>query len=73
MNRAVKISKTAENKLDNLFDYHLHNWSQKVKSDFIEKLDKSIDLIKSTPEIFPKSDKQEGLHKCVITKQTTSY
>ena len=73
MSRKVEISKTAEKKLDKLFDYLLQNWSQKVKSDFINKLDKSINLIKSTPEIFPESVDQKGLHKCVITKQTTLY
>jgi plasmid stabilization system protein ParE len=73
MSRKVKISKTAEKKLNILFDYLLQKWSQKVKSDFINKLDKSVNLIKSTPEIFPESDTQKGLHKCVITKQTTLY
>ena len=73
MNRAVKISKTAEKKLDKLFDYLLENWSKKVKADFIKKLDKSVELIKSTPESFPESDEQNGLRKCVITKQVTLY
>ena len=73
MNRKVKISKTTEKKLEKLFDYLLQNWSQKVKTDFIEKLERSVDLIKVTPEIFPESDKQVGLHKCVITKQITLY
>ncbi|MFC4632406.1 type II toxin-antitoxin system RelE/ParE family toxin [Dokdonia ponticola] len=73
MKRKVKISKTTEKKLEKLFDYLLQNWSQKVKTDFIKKLDKSVDLITSTPEIFPESEKQVGLHKCVITKQITLY
>ncbi len=73
MSRKVKISKTAEKKLDKLFNYLLENWSLKVKSDFIKKLDKSIELIKSQPEMFPESYKNPGLHKCVITKQTTLY
>jgi len=30
-------------------------------------------MLKSNPESFPKSNKQKGLHKCVITKQTTLY
>ncbi|MEQ5791720.1 type II toxin-antitoxin system RelE/ParE family toxin [Muricauda sp. NFXS6] len=73
MSRKVKISKTAEKKISELLDYLQENWSLKVKSDFVEKLDKSIDLIKSNPKIFPKSDKKSGLHKCVISKQTTLY
>ena len=73
MSRSVKISKTAEKKISKLLDYLLENWSLKVKSDFVKKLDRSIDLIKSDPHIFPESDKIPGLHKCVITKQTTLY
>ena len=73
MSRSVKISKTAEKKISKLLDYLLENWSLKVKSDFVKKLDRSIDLIKSDPHIFPESDKISGLHKCVITKQTTLY
>tara|TARA_R110000868_G_scaffold150482_8_gene373731 strand:+ start:2898 stop:3203 length:306 start_codon:yes stop_codon:yes gene_type:complete len=73
MSRKVKISKTAKKKLEKLFDYLLENWSLKVKSDFVKKLDKSIDLIKLQPESFPQSEKNPGLHKCVITKQTSLY
>ncbi len=73
MSRLVIITKTAEKNLEKLFEYLLENWSQKVKSDFIKKLDKSLNTIKTNPEIFPESEKKEGLHKCVITKQTTLY
>ena len=52
MERKVVISKIAERKLEKLFDYLLKNWSFKVKSDFVRKLDKNISLIKSHPEIF---------------------
>jgi len=73
MSRKVIISKTAEKKLSSLFEYLLENWSAKVKSNFIKKLDHNIDLIRSEPETFPESQKDPGLRKCVITKQTTLY
>ncbi|MEO5789064.1 MAG: type II toxin-antitoxin system RelE/ParE family toxin [Gelidibacter sp.] len=73
MSRKVVISKTAEKKLEKLFDYLIRNWSVTVKKEFVEKLDSSIDLIKNQPEIFPESKKTKGLRKCVITKQTTLY
>ncbi len=73
MNRKVIISKTAEKKLSSLFEYLLENWSAKVKSNFIKKLDHNIDIIKLEPETFPESQKDPGLRKCVITKQTTLY
>jgi|TARA_R110002096_G_scaffold18022_6_gene61968 plasmid stabilization system protein ParE len=73
LSRKVFLSKTAEKKLDKLFEYLITEWSVKVKTDFVEKLDSSIEIIKNQPEIFPESKKGEGLRKCVITKQTILY
>jgi len=73
LSRKVVVSKTAEKKLDTLFDYLITEWSVKVKTDFVKKLDSSIEIIKNQPEIFPESKKAKGLRKCVITKQTTLY
>ena len=73
MNRKVVISKTAEKKLEKLFEYLIKEWSVKVKKDFVEKLDSSIEIIKNQPEIFPESKKGKSLRKCVVTKQTTIY
>ncbi|MFK7747712.1 MAG: type II toxin-antitoxin system RelE/ParE family toxin [Kordia sp.] len=57
MSREIKISKTAEEKLEKLLVYLLENWSKKVKSDFVKKLDTSIDLIRSNPTMFPEIKK----------------
>ena len=73
MNRKVIISKIAEKRLEELFNYLLENWSQKVKSDFIKILDDKIKLIKEYPKAFPESEKEKGLRKCVITKQTSMF
>lgn len=73
MRRKVVISKTAEKKLEKLFDYLIEKWSLKVKNEFIEKLDTSIAIIEKQPEIFPESKKNKGLRKCVISKQTTLF
>ena len=73
MRRKVVISKTAEKKLEKLFDYLIEKWSLKVKNEFIEKLDTRIAIIEKQPEIFPESKKNKGLRKCVITKQTTLF
>jgi len=59
LKRKVVISKTAENKLDKLFEYLLENWSKKVKDEFVKKLDDNISLIRDQPEIFPESKKED--------------
>ncbi|WP_010182332.1 type II toxin-antitoxin system RelE/ParE family toxin [Aquimarina agarilytica] len=73
MARKVIVSKTAQKKLDDLFEYLIDEWSERVKNKFIGKLDKNIELIQANPEIFPKSNKAKGLNRCVITKQITLY
>jgi plasmid stabilization system protein ParE len=73
LSRKVVISKTAERKLDKLFEYLTTEWSIKVKTDFVKKLDSSIEIIRNQPEIFPESRKGKSLRKCVITKQTTLF
>lgn len=71
--RIVKFSKKASLKLEALFNYLETEWSSKVKEGFIEKLDKSIKQIQNFPESNPQSEILKGLHKSVVTKQTSIY
>ncbi|MFC0877152.1 type II toxin-antitoxin system RelE/ParE family toxin [Saccharicrinis sp. FJH2] len=73
MNRSIKLSKLASLKLTKLLDYLEINWSDKVKNDFIKKLDKALDSINQHPDSFEKTKFVSGLHKCIVTKQTTIY
>lgn len=47
MIRHVAVSKLANKKLQTLFNYLTEKWSPKVKFDFAEKLDRSIEIIKN--------------------------
>ncbi|MDD7914190.1 type II toxin-antitoxin system RelE/ParE family toxin [Polaribacter ponticola] len=73
MIRSITISKTAKRKIEKLFGYLVKNWNLKVKFDFVKKLNRSIKVIQLNPELFPESNIKKGLHKCVITKQTTLF
>ena len=71
--RIIILSKRASKKLDELLDYLDREWSIKVKMNFINKFDKSLERISQFPESSEKSFLLKGLHRCVITKQTTIY
>jgi len=71
--RKVYFSKRASKRLDILLKYLEFEWSLKVKKNFITKLDKSLKQIQKYPDSFQRSDLVKGLHKCVITKQTTIF
>ncbi|QQS50214.1 MAG: type II toxin-antitoxin system RelE/ParE family toxin [Bacteroidota bacterium] len=73
MDRTIKLSKRTTRKLEKLLEYLESEWSEKVKKDFIKKLDRSLNLIQGNPDSFEKTAIVKGLHRCVITKQTTIY
>lgn len=71
--REVILSKRASVKLEKLLNYLEKKWSRKVKLKFIEKLDKAISQIRLYPESSEKSATKKGLHRFVVTRQTTIY
>ena len=71
--RKVVLSKRAEKKLDKLIDYLRTEWSEKVKSDFVKKLDKSLKQVCEFPDLCQKSDISKGLHMLIVTKQTSVF
>ena len=71
--RKIVLSKRASDKLEKLLNYLATEWSERVKQNFIKKFDDSIKFISSFPEATEKSELKKGLHRCVVTKQTTIY
>jgi plasmid stabilization system protein ParE len=69
----VYLSKQAEYKLDLLLTYLLDIWSEKEKDEFIKILKSKFKQISTFPESCPKSNKRNGLFKCVLTKQITFF
>ena len=70
MKREIVFSRNAEKSLIDLLEYLEFKWSIKVREKFISQLDKSIYLIQSEPETFPKSQINKNQHRCVLSKQT---
>jgi len=71
--REVVLSKRAAGKLEKLLNYLETQWSEGVKKKFIKKFDDSVKAITVFPESTEKSNLKKGLHRCVVTKQTTFY
>ena len=71
--REIVLSKTAAIKLENLLNYLETEWSNRVKQNFIKKLDNSLTQIQAYPHSFEKSELKPNLYRCVITKQTSLY
>lgn len=73
MDKKVVMSSKALFSLSELLNYLENKWSNKVKRDFIRKLDICINRISKFPESSPESKEIKGLYKCVVTKQTSFY
>jgi plasmid stabilization system protein ParE len=71
--RKIVLSRRASIRLEKLLDYLETEWSVTVKNEFIEKLDKSLSQIQKFPDSSPYSNVIKGLHKYVITRQTSMY
>ncbi len=69
----VFLSKTAGEQLHQVIDYLEQRWSDKVRDNFISKLQRSMETIAQMPYGFPDSAGFPGLRKCVITAQTIAY
>jgi plasmid stabilization system protein ParE len=71
--RKVVLSKRASLRLEDLLNYLEVEWSVKVKMNFIEKFDNSIELIKQFPESSRKSNVFNNLRMHVVTEQTSIF
>jgi len=71
--RKIILSKRASNKLEKLLNYLETEWSERVKLNFIKKLDNSVKFISLFPDATEKSNLKKELHRCVVTRQTTIY
>ena len=71
--RKIIISKTATKNALEIAEYIEAKFSRKFRNEFIEKVNKAFELIRSNPEIFPKSEINANRFRFVLTKQTTIY
>ncbi len=69
----VYLSKQAEYKLDLILAYLLEKWNFQIKENFIETLKSKFKQISTFPESCPKSERQNELYRCVLTKQVTFF
>ena len=71
--RSVVLSKTAAEKLEKLLEFLEFEWSERVKHNFIVRLDKSLEQICKYPLSYEKSQLRPDLHRCLVTKQTSLF
>jgi plasmid stabilization system protein ParE len=73
MKYEVTISERAEKNLDRIIKYLEENWSEKVKNNFIKKLNNEVNHLRVNPYINQASDLKNGVRRCFITKHNSMY
>jgi plasmid stabilization system protein ParE len=59
--------------LQNIINYLTENWTPKETQNFARRLDKRLDIIATSPGLFPKTTKRKNVRRSVLTKQTVIY
>tara|TARA_R110002051_G_scaffold325057_1_gene425510 strand:+ start:2823 stop:3119 length:297 start_codon:yes stop_codon:yes gene_type:complete len=70
---SIRYSLRARQEEMELLDYVLQNFGQKKAKEIYLLLEKRLDQLSESPEMYRESNKRKGLRKCVFSKQTSIY
>ena len=68
-----KWSGRAKSDYSIIIGYLLKEFGEKTALSFINRIEHFIELLKHYPEMYPVSKKRKGVHRGVLSKQTTVY
>ena len=71
--RKLVLTTLARENLKDVFEFIESEFGINSRIKFANKVNKSLNLIVINPELFPKSELNVRIHKCVITNQSTLY
>ena len=71
--KTVIWSPSAQNDLENIADYLIHDWSIKVVTTFLERLNRIIEQIRVNPGQYPLIHRTLDVRKCILTKHNKLY
>lgn len=63
----------AAQELEMIIDYLQTEWSTREINNFIQKLDKRLNIITQSPFAFPKSDSKTTIRRSVLNKHNVIY
>ena len=73
MTREIVITPTAQKDINRIFEYLEGKWSERIKLQFSNLLNKNLKRIVNKPDLFPISENNIKFRKCVLSKQSTLY
>ncbi|AEL25395.1 type II toxin-antitoxin system RelE/ParE family toxin [Cyclobacterium marinum] len=73
MKLSIRYSLRARQEEMELLDYVLQNFGKKKTKEIYLLLEKRLDQLSESPEMYRESNKRKGLRKCIFSKQTSIY
>tara|TARA_R110002126_G_scaffold135577_1_gene279834 strand:+ start:53 stop:349 length:297 start_codon:yes stop_codon:yes gene_type:complete len=70
---SIRYSLRARQEEMELLDYVLQNFGKKKAKEIYLLLEKRLDQLSESPEMYRESNKRKGLRKCIFSKQTSIY
>lgn len=64
---------SALKELERTIDYLIQNWTEKELRNLALKIEETLELISSNPELFPRSEIKKDIRRVVIAKFNTIY
>jgi plasmid stabilization system protein ParE len=71
--RKLVITSLAKEDTKNVLEFIEAKWGESSRMKFSNKLNKNLNLIAFNPELFPKSEINNRIRKCVISKQSSLF
>ena len=69
----ITISERAEKNLNQIYKFIEFKFSHSACDKFKKRLIKVAEIISRNPQLFPASETNSQVRRCVVTKQTTLY
>lgn len=73
LHRKIIWSPSAKQDLENITDYLMHEWGNRIVLKFLKKLDWILSQIEINPKQYPLIHSKFKLRRCVLTKQNALY
>jgi len=73
MNYTLRWSLESKKTFDQNLKYLSEEWSDQVINDFLDRVEEALQIIKSSPEIYPLYRPKDKVYKCVVHKRIILY
>lgn len=73
MTFTIRYSLRARQEEIELLEYIVREFGEKKAKEVFERIEKLLDQISKTPEMYRASSKRKNLRKCFLSKQTSIY